>query len=124
MEIHPTAVVHPRARLPEQGGLGPFCVIEEGVEIGEGTRLDAHVVLHRGVRLGRACHVHTGVVLGHTSMVRGETTRESFLEIGDRTIILPNTTVERGHGEGTSTRISADGFIMTEVHVEIGRAHV
>ncbi|MGH9788627.1 MAG: hypothetical protein ACRD4U_08025, partial [Candidatus Acidiferrales bacterium] len=26
MEIHPTAIVHPKARLPEQGRIGPYCV--------------------------------------------------------------------------------------------------
>ena len=117
MEIHPTAVVPRGARLPQQGVIGPYCVIEEDVEIGEETRLDAHVVLHRGVRLGRACHVQSGVVVGHTPMVRGESTRESFVEIGDRTVFFPNTTVERGHGEGTTTRLGPDCCIMTEVHI-------
>lgn len=117
MEIHPTAVVPRGARLPQEGVIGPYCVIEEDVELGEGTRLDAHVVLHRGVRLGRACHVHSGVVVGHTPMVRGQSTRESFVEIGDGTVFFPNTTVERGHGEGTATRLGPDCFIMTEVHI-------
>jgi UDP-N-acetylglucosamine acyltransferase len=117
MEIHPSAVVHPRARLPDRGFVGPFCVVEEAVEIGEGTRLDAHVVAHRGVHLGRDCHVHAGVVLGHTPMVRGQTTEQSFVEVGDGTIFYPNVTVERAHGEDQATRIGADSLIMTEAHV-------
>lgn len=117
MEIHPSAIVHSQARLPAQGVLGPFCVIEEGVEIGEGTRLDAHVVLHAGVRLGRDCHLHAGVVLGHTPMVRGQLTERSGVVVGDRTVFFPHATVERAHGEGEATRIGPDCFIMTEVHV-------
>ncbi len=117
VEIHPTAVVHPRARLGVRGAIGAFCVIEEDVEIGEGTQLDAHVVAHSGVRLGQDCHIHSGVVLGHAPMVKGKTTGRSFVEIGDRTIFFPNTTVERAHGEGEVTRIGPDCFIMTEVHI-------
>ncbi|MBI4466452.1 MAG: acyl-ACP--UDP-N-acetylglucosamine O-acyltransferase [Acidobacteria bacterium] len=117
MHIHPTATVHPQARLPERGVVGPYCVLEEDAEIGDGSRLDAHVVVHRGTRLGRDCHVHAGVVLGHTPMVRGQTTRESGVEIGDRTVFYPHVTVERAHGEGEMTRIGPDCFIMTEVHI-------
>ncbi len=115
--IHPSAIVHGSARVDPTAIIGPYCVIEEGVEIGASTRLDAHVVAHRGVRIGRDCHIHSGVVLGHTPMVRDAVTKESFVEIGDRCIFFPNTTVERGHGEGTVTRIGPDCFLMTEVHI-------
>jgi len=50
-------------------------------------------------------------------MVRGAVTKESFVEIGDRCVFFPNTTVERGHSEGTATRIGPDCFLMTEVHI-------
>jgi UDP-N-acetylglucosamine acyltransferase len=116
-EIHPTAVIHPDTRTGTGVSVGPYCVIEEDVQLGDATRLDAHVVLHRGVRLGRYCHVHSGVVIGHTPMIRETHTKHSFVEVGDHTIFFPNTTVERAHGEGETTRIGKDCFIMTEVHV-------
>ncbi len=116
-EVHPTAVVDDRARLAPGVTVGPYCVVEADVEIGEGTRLDPHVVVHRGTHLGRDCHVHAGVILGHTPMVRGEVTRASGVEVGDRTVFFPHVTVERGHGEGERTRLGADCFIMTEVHI-------
>ncbi|MBI2956945.1 MAG: acyl-ACP--UDP-N-acetylglucosamine O-acyltransferase [Acidobacteria bacterium] len=117
MEIHPTAVVHKKARLPAQGTIGPLCVVEEDVEVGEGTRLESHVVLHNGVRLGRDCHLHAGVILGHLPMVRGERIERSYVTVGDRTVFFPHVTVERAHGEGETTRIGSDCFIMTEVHI-------
>lgn len=117
VEIHPTAVVHPKARLPATGLIGPYCVVEEDVEVGEETRLDAHVLLHNGVRLGRNCHLHAGVVVGHTPMLRGRATQRSYVTVGDRTVFFPHVTIERAHGEGETTRIGADCFIMTEVHV-------
>lgn len=116
-EIHSTAVVDERARLAPGVVVGPYCVIEADVEIGAGTRLDPHVVVHRGTRLGRDCHVHAGVILGHTPMVRGEVTRASGVEVGDRAVFFPHVTVERAHGEGERTRLGPDCFIMTEVHI-------
>ena len=38
-KIHPTAVVAPDAKLADSVEVGPYCVIEEDVEIGAGTRL-------------------------------------------------------------------------------------
>jgi UDP-N-acetylglucosamine acyltransferase len=116
-KLEAPAVIHPDTRTGTGVSVGPYCVIEEDVQLGDATRLDAHVVLHRGVRLGRYCHVHSGVVIGHTPMIRETHTKHSFVEVGDHTIFFPNTTVERAHGEGETTRIGKDCFIMTEVHV-------
>ncbi len=115
--IHPTAVVHPATRLAEGVRLGAYCVLEEGVEVGEGTQLDHHVVVHRNSRIGRDCHIHSGVVVGHTPMVRDAVTKESRAELGDRVVVMPNVTIERGHGEGTATKIGDECYIMSLVHV-------
>ena len=116
-DIHSTAVVDPTAQVAPDVTIGAYGVIEAGVTVGEGARLDHHVTLHRGTRIGRGCHIHSGVVVAHTPMVRDAVTEESFAELGDGTVIMPNVTIERGHGEGTSTRIGPRGFVMTEVHV-------
>ncbi len=115
--IHPTAVVDSAARLGTGVRVGAYTVIEEGVEAGEGTQLGHHVVLHRGARIGRECHIHSGVVVGHTPMIRGGTTQESFVEMGEKTVVMPNVTIERGHGEGTITEIGPECFIMSLTHV-------
>ena len=39
--IHPTAVIAPDARLAPGVSVGPYCVIESGVKIGEETRVGA-----------------------------------------------------------------------------------
>ena len=117
MEIHPTAIVHAKARLSERGRIGPYCVIEEDVEVGEGTELDSHVVLYPGTRLGRECRLHAGAVLGQPAQVRGQTTSRSYVIVGDRAQIFSHATIERGHGEEEATRIGDDAFIMAHVHI-------
>lgn len=80
--VHPSAVVHPLARVAPSAHVGPLCVIEEGACVGERCVLHSHVTvgpgaqvgdattLHSGVRIldrcevGRACILHANVVIG------------------------------------------------------------
>ena len=43
MAIHPTAIVDSQARIADSAEIGPYCIIGADVEIGERTRLMAHV---------------------------------------------------------------------------------
>lgn len=45
MAVHPTAVVHPQAKIPVSVEVGPYCVIGAGVELGEECVLQHHVNL-------------------------------------------------------------------------------
>ena len=55
--IHPTAVIDERAVIGERVRIGPYCVVDGDVEIGEGTVLKAHIVV-----TGAAPPVAAGVV--------------------------------------------------------------
>ena len=50
--VHPTAVIHPSARIGEGAHVGPYVVINEDVEIGKNAVLLAHVVIYRGAKIG------------------------------------------------------------------------
>ena len=39
--VHPTAVLGAGVRVPSSATIGPFCVLEEGVELGEGKAVGA-----------------------------------------------------------------------------------
>lgn len=80
--IHETAIVSPDAVIHASANIGPYCVIERGVSIGEDSRvypfcyvgedcklgnncrLFPHVTLYQEVRLGDRTTVHAGSVLG------------------------------------------------------------
>src|SRR5437660_1042632 len=51
-QIHPTAVVDPRAQLGRDVVIGPFCVVEAGTIIGDGCRLEARAVVKSRSMLG------------------------------------------------------------------------
>ena len=61
--IHPTAIVHPTAKLGRNAHLGPYVVIDQDVVIGDNAVLLAHVSIYRGVRIGNNFFAHTHAVV-------------------------------------------------------------
>jgi UDP-3-O-[3-hydroxymyristoyl] glucosamine N-acyltransferase len=62
-EVHPSAVVHPTARLADGVSIGPNCVIEADVRIGRGCILYPRVYVGQGAEIGEACVFFPGVTL-------------------------------------------------------------
>jgi UDP-N-acetylglucosamine acyltransferase len=117
--IHPTAVVHPKARLGKAVSIGPYCVIEEGVQIGDGTEVMNHVTLHGPTVIGRRNRIYPYAFLGQDPQDKKYQAGEpSFLEIGDENVIREYATVNRGtKGGGTVTRLGDRNLIMAYCHI-------
>jgi UDP-3-O-[3-hydroxymyristoyl] glucosamine N-acyltransferase len=84
--IHPTAVVHAKAKLGKNAHVGPYVVIDEDVVIGDNAVLLAHVVIYRGVAIGHNFFAHAHAVV------------REFCQLGDN-VLLQNGVV-----------IGCDGF--------------
>ncbi len=115
--IHSSAIIHPSAMIQPGVKIGPFCVIEEDVHIGEGTVLHAQVVLQRGTRIGRNNQLHGGANFGGPPQDTKFKDEPSFVEIGDNNIIREFVTIHRATGEGQTTRIGAHNMIMAYAHI-------
>ncbi len=116
--IDPAARVAPGARLGERVEVGPFAVIEDGVVVGAGTRIEAHAMVRRGSSLGVDNVVHPFAVLGGEPQDRRHAGEPTTLEIGDGNVFREHVTVHRGtaHGGGV-TRIGSHGLFMVGAHV-------
>ena len=116
--VHPTAIVHPRAKLGPGVVIGPYSVIQEHVTIGAGTRVGAHAVLEGHTLLGEDNEIFTGAVIGSIPQdlkYRGE---HSTLTIGDRNKIREYVTINPGtEGGGGKTVIGSDCLFMAYSHV-------
>lgn len=117
IEIHPTAIVSPKAKLADGVSIGAYSVVEDDVEVGENTRIQPRAYIANGARIGKRCDIFVGAVI---SMIpqdlkfKGET---SFAIIGDETTIREYATVHRGTGENGTTRVGSNCLIMAYVHL-------
>ena len=84
--IHPTAIVHPRARLDPTVNVGPYAVIDEGVQVGAQCVIGPQVYLTGLTTIGAHNTFHAGCVIGDAPQdlkYQGEPTR---LRIGDHNV--------------------------------------
>jgi UDP-N-acetylglucosamine acyltransferase len=116
--IHPTAVVSRNARLGTGVVVGPFCVVDDAVEIGAGTILGPHVTVLPFTTLGSGCRVHAGAVLGDLPQDQAyQSGTVSGVRIGDRCVIRECATIHRGTKPGTLTEIGDECLLMACSHV-------
>lgn len=62
--VHPTAVVHPEAKLGKNVSLGPNVVIAKGATIGGNTKILANSYIGNNAVIGEDCFFHPGVNIG------------------------------------------------------------
>ncbi|MGE5558767.1 MAG: acyl-ACP--UDP-N-acetylglucosamine O-acyltransferase [Bacillota bacterium] len=117
-DIHPTAVVHPNAKLGREVVIGPYSIINENVEIDDFTVVDSHVVIDGWTTIGKYCHIYHGASIGcepQDLKFKGE---KSYVFIGDYNMIREFVTISRGtEGGGGETRIGNDNLFMAYSHV-------
>src|SRR5450755_1933795 len=118
MAIHPTAIVHPEARVSETADIGPYCIVGAGVEIGARTRLMAQVYVEGVTTIGDDNIFFPFSSIGVASQdlkYRGE---RAETRIGHRNRIREFVTIHRGTaGGGLVTNIGSDNLLMTYAHV-------
>lgn len=119
LDLHPSAVVDPDARLGAGVKVGPFAVIGPNVEIGDGAVIHPHAVIDGYTTLGKAVEVFPGAAVGLRPQDRKYDGSPTKLLIGDRTVIRECVTIQPGtSGEGCGvTRVGNDCLIMAYAHV-------
>src|SRR5436853_2848492 len=61
--VHPTAVVHPSAKIGPGTHIAPYAVIDQDVELGSNAVLLAHVVIYRGAKIGDNFFAHAHAIV-------------------------------------------------------------
>ncbi len=118
MNIHPTAIVDPSAKIPASCAIGAYCVVAADVELGENCQLFSHVVVGGPTRLGANNQIYPFAVIGGDPQDVTYHGERTHLEVGDRNIIREYVTITRGTAKGTGvTRIGSDTLIMAYTHI-------
>ncbi|MDQ6967541.1 MAG: acyl-ACP--UDP-N-acetylglucosamine O-acyltransferase [Mariprofundaceae bacterium] len=118
VSIHPSSVVSDKAELGEGVCIGPFCVVDEYVRVGDGTQLISHVVLSGHTTLGKNNRIFPFASLGHEPQDLKYHGEPSEVVIGDNNTIRENVTINPGtEGGGMITRIGNNNLLMAYSHV-------
>ena len=111
--VHPTAVIARTARVPEGAHVGPYCFVDEDVEIGDNAVLHSFVSIYQGAKIGSHFFAHAHAVV------------REHCRIGNR-VILQNGAIIGGDGlgyakqkDGTWYKMAQSGPAVLEDDVEV-----
>jgi UDP-3-O-[3-hydroxymyristoyl] glucosamine N-acyltransferase len=99
--IHATAILAKSARIGEGAHIGPYCYVEEDVEIGSNAVLHSFVTIYRGTKIGDRFFAHAHAVV------------REFCRIGHR-VILQNGVIIGGDGLGFAKQKDGSWYKMTQ----------
>src|SRR5438874_6095749 len=99
--IHPTAIIGKSAKISESAHVGPYCYVDEDVEIGRNATLHSFVTIYRGAKIGDNFFAHAHAVV------------REFCRIGNR-VILQNGAVIGGDGLGFAKQKDGSWYKMQQ----------
>jgi UDP-N-acetylglucosamine acyltransferase len=115
--VHPTAIIHPGAKVDPTATVGPYAVLDSNVTLGPGCTVGPHAYLTGQTTIGAGNRFHAGCVIGDTPQdlkYRDEPTR---LVIGDDNVFREHVTVHRSNKLEEHTVIGSHNFLMAHCHV-------
>jgi UDP-N-acetylglucosamine acyltransferase len=115
--IHPTAVIHPQAKLGPGVRIGPCAVIDEGVELGADCEVGPHVYITGVTRIGAGNKFHASCVIGDAPQDLKYKNAPTRLVIGDNNVFREHITIHRSTMAEGETRIGSNGLFMASSHV-------
>ncbi len=116
--IHSSAIVHEGAKIGHDVTIGPFCVVENNVEIGDGCVLEPYALIKSFTRMGAGNKVYSHVCLGGDPQHLQYKGEDTELVIGDNNFFRECATVNRGTVQGNkATVIGSNCMIMAYAHI-------
>jgi UDP-3-O-[3-hydroxymyristoyl] glucosamine N-acyltransferase len=113
-DIHPSAVIHPTAKLGEGVTVGPHSVI------------DAHVSIGNGSKIGPLVSIGPGVIIGEETLLYSHVSIREGCRIGSRVVLQPGAIIGScGFGfttdeKGNHHKLDQLGIVTIEDDVHIG----
>jgi UDP-N-acetylglucosamine acyltransferase len=115
--IHPTAVIHPNAKLDPSVDVGPYAVIDSGVTLGSGCVVGPHVYLTGDLVAGRGNRFYAGSVIGEAPQDLKYQGEPTGVRIGDNNFFREHVTVHRSNNLTEQTTIGSHNLLMAHCHV-------
>lgn len=113
--VHPTAIIHPTAKIDASVTISPYAVIGEDVVLRAGVHIGPHAVVEFA-EIGENAKIAAGAFIGTAPQdlkYKGERTRVS---VGARTVVRECVTLNRGTEAHGITEIGSDCLFMAYSH--------
>jgi UDP-N-acetylglucosamine acyltransferase len=115
--IHPTAIVHPNAKLDPTVQVGPYAVIDEGVQVGPECIIGPHAYLTGLTVIGARNRFFAGAVIGEAPQDLKYKDEPTRVQIGDDNVFREHVTVHRSTTTDGVTVIGSGNFLMANAHI-------
>jgi UDP-N-acetylglucosamine acyltransferase len=115
--VHPTAVIHSKARIGDGCEIGPYCVIGEHVELGSRCRLHSHVIIDGHTKLGEGNEIYPFASIGLKTQDlkwKGGITRT---EIGNHNTFREYVTIHSATKDGEATNVGSYNNLLAYCHI-------
>ena len=117
-QIHETALVEKGAELGKNVSIGPYCRISAQTKIGDGTRLDSHVLTEGNVTIGERNTFYPFSLIGGPPQDISYQGEDTSIVIGDDNLFREQVTVHRGTMKDRAvTTIGSHNYFMVATHV-------
>ena len=115
--IHSTAIIHKNAEIGKNVKIGPYCIVDGGAVIGEGTVLKSYVHVHGDVILGKNNTFFQSSSIGEDCQDKKYAGEQTKLIVGDNNIIREFATLNRGTTATGETNIGSNNLLMAYCHI-------
>ena len=115
--IHPTAIIHPQAKLDSSVRVGAYAVIDADVELDADCIVGPHVYLTGVTKIGAGNKFHAGCVIGDAPQDLKYTDAPTCVRIGDNNVFREHVTVHRSTKPEDATVVGSNNFLMANAHV-------
>jgi len=122
--VHPTAVVHEKARIGAKAHIGPYVVVDEDVEIGDHAVLLAHVVIYRGTKIGDNFFAHSHAVVRENCRIGNNVLLHNGVVIGSDGFGFARATGGRWHKIPQPAPVVIEDDVEVQANSCIDRASV
>ena len=118
VEIHPTAILDPKAQLGENVKIGAFSVIGPHVAIGDNCVIHSHVILKGHLKIGNDNTFFQFASIGETPQDKTYKNEPTEVVIGNGNVFREYISVHRGTLKGGQiTCIGNNNFLMSYTHI-------
>ena len=115
--IHPTAIISPKAMLEEGVCVGPYSLVGDYAHIGRGTVIGPHVQIDKWTTIGEECKIFFGATIGNPSKDLKYGGWRSYVKIGNQNTLREYVSISRSTFEEGATIVGDSNVLMNWVNI-------